>query len=293
MTPVEAGDGILALVCGFPGKRAYKRLLMVLNAYIDASGKGDPFFLVMAGYIATAEAWIEFSKEWKAQLDEAGLPYFKMNEMASRPEIAGYFYRVVERHDIKAAVSCVVHTDELVKVEKEFPFPKHFFNTEKMTNPYYFAFKVIIDVLAQQNVNLGLNEPVDFIFDEDSEKKEVLEAWQLLKENSEPKVAVFMGDTPIYRNDKTTMPLQAADLFAWWALKWEREGRQDWARDLPFPWGMKRNIRRLAMRFRERSFRIEKAKALVKVARNVGELMYALSIFPDEDEFKPKPFGPI
>jgi hypothetical protein len=65
---------------------ALRRLLMVLNAYVDASGKGDPKLLVLAGYIATAETWIEFSKEWQSRLDQAGMPYFKMNDaVRSRP----------------------------------------------------------------------------------------------------------------------------------------------------------------------------------------------------------------
>ena len=34
-----------------------------------------------------------------------------MNEIARRPKIAGSFYRIVEKHDIKAAISCVAPVD--------------------------------------------------------------------------------------------------------------------------------------------------------------------------------------
>jgi hypothetical protein len=54
---------------------------MPLQAYVDASGKGDPHLLVIAGYIASADAWELFAAEWQKRLNEAHLPYFKMNEM--------------------------------------------------------------------------------------------------------------------------------------------------------------------------------------------------------------------
>jgi hypothetical protein len=62
---------------------------MILNAYIDGSGTGDPKFRVLAGWIGAADMWIELSKAWQSRLDCTGIPYFKMNELASRPEIAG------------------------------------------------------------------------------------------------------------------------------------------------------------------------------------------------------------
>jgi hypothetical protein len=87
----------------------------MLQAYVDASGKGDPRFLVIAGYIATSDTWAEFSIEWKCRLDHAGLPYFKMNQMCRDPVLAGWFYRVIEEFDIKAAIACVINTEELVQ----------------------------------------------------------------------------------------------------------------------------------------------------------------------------------
>jgi hypothetical protein len=61
---------------------------------LTAAGRAIPSFFALAGYIATAEAWIEFSKERQRRLDCADVPYFKMNEWSSRPEIAGWLYRV-------------------------------------------------------------------------------------------------------------------------------------------------------------------------------------------------------
>ena len=251
---------------------------MALNAYIDGSGTGDARFLVLAGYIAAPEVWTEFSNDWKSQLDEARLPYFKMHQQASRPEIAAWFYRVIEKHDIKAALSCVIHTDELVRVNRSIKYPPHIVKTEQIENPYYFGFKAIIDVLAQNQQRLGITEPINFFFDEESEKERTLQGWELMKVASAPEIAKLYGNTPEYKNDKATMALQAADLYAWWVLKWEREGLVDAIRDLPFAWEPKKNIPRLAMRFRERDFLIETSNGLIRHARTPEDLYYAVSL---------------
>jgi hypothetical protein len=263
---------------------------MILNAYIDGSGTGDPKFRVLAGWIGAADMWIEFSKAWQSRLDCTGIPYFKMNEWASRPEIAGWFHRLIEEYDVKAAVSCVIHTDDLVNVNRRIRYPSYIVNTAQMENPYYFGFKAIIDVMAQHQAKFGLTEPIDFIFDEEAEKIRVLQAWDLIKSSSAPQFAALMGDTPAYRDDKKVLPLQAADLYAWWILKWEREGLIEAVKDLPFPWGMKKNIPRLAMRFRERDFLTEASNALAKFARTREDLEYARSLLPsplDDGEKQP------
>jgi Protein of unknown function (DUF3800) len=250
----------------------------VLDAYVDASGKGDKERLVIAGYIAPPEAWGEFSAKWQEALSLGRMKYFKMNEMAGKPEIAGYFYRIIEESGVKASISCVVNTYELTRIFDSIAWPPYITHLEGLSNPYYFAFKAVIDVLAQYNEALGLNEAVNFIFDNEAEKANTLKYWPLIKENSAPGPRTLMGEPPIYRDDKTTLPLQAADLFAWWVLKWEREGIKNWGEDLPFPWEAKRNIRRLTMSFSERDFRTEYSAGLVKVARSEAELSYAQSI---------------
>jgi hypothetical protein len=78
------------------------------------------------------------------------------------------------------------------------------------------------------------------------------------------------------------MPLQAADLYAWWILKWEREGLIEAVRDLPFPWVIQKNIPRLAMRFRERDFLVEASNGLARFARTPEDLEYALSLMPSD-----------
>lgn len=48
MSPEQAAAQLRALVSGFPGDRGRLRELLMLQAYVDASGKGDPRLLVIA-----------------------------------------------------------------------------------------------------------------------------------------------------------------------------------------------------------------------------------------------------
>jgi hypothetical protein len=137
---------------------------------------------------------------------------------------------------------------------------------------------------------LNLHEPIDFIFDEDSEKTKIPRGWELMKDAARDDIRSLMGDMPIFRDDEKTMPLQAADLYAWWAFKWQREGVKNWATDLPFPWPKNRNIARMAVYFGAKSFLYDISKMLENLARNPQELEYAKSIMPegwDKEPFTP------
>jgi hypothetical protein len=254
LTPAaEAAKRIRALVSGLPGDHARFRQLLMLQAYMDASGTGDPNAMVMAGFIADADTWGAFSTEWKTRLDHAGLTRFKMNEMAQSHadiEIAGYFYRTVEEFDIRAAVSCVIYTSDLVKIIRESSLPT--IAKEKLQNPYYLAFKAVIEQVARHQFLMRMTEPIDFIFDNQSEKGALIDSWELFKFAASSRIRPLLGDTPAFRNDETVMPLQAADLYAWWVLKWHREGDANaGVRDLKFSWPAQRKINRFHMEYSE------------------------------------------
>lgn len=256
----------------------------MLQAFVDASGKGDPHLLVIAGYIATAETWEDFSQAWKKRLDCAQLPYFKMNKMAGRPEIAGWFYRLIEEFEIKASIACIVNTAELVEVERSIKYPPYIINPNSADNPYYWGFKYIVGSLAQYQRQLNLLEPVDFIFDNDSEKTKIPRAWDLMKKAARHDLSALMGEMPIFLDDVKTMPLQAADLYAWWVLKWQREGVSNWAVNQPFPWPKNRSIQRLAVYFGKKSFLSDISAMLQNLARSPAELEYAKSLMPKDFE---------
>ena len=231
----------------------------MFQAYIDGSGTGAKDVLVLAGYIAPFDNWAAFSTDW-ARLLTVGAPYrklsyFKMKEMKRDLERCHWFYQVIEKH-VKAAVSCTVLTSGLIKAVREFPWPPWINEVHVLENPYYFAFKAITDMLAQHQEKLQITGPVDFVFDNESEKERCIAAWDELKRNSRPDIAVLMGDTPTYKDDKTTLPLQAADLYAYWVRQWQLEGIEDGIEKLKFPWRVEREVPRIDFRFGEADFEL-------------------------------------
>jgi hypothetical protein len=114
-----------------------------------------------------------------------------------------------------------------------------------------------MDKFVQNQSQLLIDEPVDFIFDEESEKKRCLNAWDRLKYSASTDVRRLLGDTPIYRDDKTTLPLQAADLYAYWVREWELRGVDEAISSLPFPWEKHVDIPRMEIRFEKRDFVLE------------------------------------
>ena len=254
LSPGQAAEQVRALLSGLPREKARRQWMMALQAYVDGSGSGDPQFLILAGYVASSETWQSFSQQWKEQLDHARLGRFKMNEMVRRPEIAAYFYRLIEDHDILAAISVVIDTAALTRVIRDV-VPASVIGRDHLENPYYVAFRAIIENLATHQDKLGLLDPIDFIFDEQSEKTPILQFWDWMKVFMRPELRKRIGSTPIFREDEKFMPLQAADLYAWWVRKWQGEGNNDAIYNHSFPWGSKKSIQQMHIVYDEAALR--------------------------------------
>lgn len=262
LAPIPASDRIWGLVSGFPGKRRTERQLLMLQAFIDESGRGQGDMFILAGYIAPARIWAEeFSPKWQALLDIGSpkfgkLQTFKMRKMARDLESAERFYRAIE-DSVTAEVSCTINIAGLHKAYREFPWPVPLIQTQGITNPYYFAFHAIIDMLAQHQHMLKIEEPVDFIFDNTTEKRNCLDAWEDIKKYSRPDVRALMGDTPSFKDDSLTLPLQAADLLAYWVREWENQGVQGNLEQMHFPWSREKTIPGISFMLEEKDFIVE------------------------------------
>ena len=52
-----------------------------------------------------------------------------------------------------------------------------------------------------------------------------------------PSFNKMKGSPPTFRDDATNLPLQAADMLAWWIRKWETDGYwKDDPKQFVFPW---------------------------------------------------------
>ena len=202
-----------------------RRLLMAMQAFIDDS-QTDGQVLVLAGYLASFERWEAFSVEWQQLLK--GSPRwerFKMAEVATIPrnsarwERAAAFYRVVETH-AQAFVAVAVELDPLYRAAREAGIPRG-----RLTNPYIIAHRAILEATLRYQREMGIDEPVDFIFDEFSQKQFIRDGWEVFASSREPELAPLVGRKPRFECDDEFLPLQAADMLAWHAREhWLRHG---------------------------------------------------------------------
>jgi hypothetical protein len=81
--------------------------------------------------------------------------------------------------------------------------------------PYFFMIHDLVSRMGFYLEKIGYSEKVQFIFDEQPEQQRaVSESWPRLLKAAPPNMNQILPDYPIFRNDKTTMALQAADFSA-------------------------------------------------------------------------------
>lgn len=228
-------DEVRSLVVGLAPSEAGKRLLVALQAYIDDSFDAEHF--VLAGYVASADAWEAFSREWERLLpyglrDEQGY-YFKMAEMAALPERkerVAAFYRVIEDH-VLFSLSIHFKLSDFERAKRRIFVPGYKgvnWRSDALANPHYFAFRSLLDMFHSRKAEFAnavpIDQPVDFIFDDHTKKKALLGAWDEYIASRKPEIRGRYGEVPIFRDDRKFLPLQAADLFAWWIREWYETG---------------------------------------------------------------------
>jgi len=227
-----AHEQVLALVSGLSLAKRAERRLCVLQAYIDDSGEAGKV-LILAGYLATVEQWLRFSERWQQALDMSP-PWlvFKMRaidmKIPEQRERAEYHYRIIEEF-LPGGFCVAIPIKPLKLVCEELNIGL------RWRRPYYMAWIAVISVFRKFYTKGGWKQSLDLIFDEQIESKIVLEAYDILTMKQNGDMAPFKN-RPIFRNDEEFLPLQAADLLAWWARKrWlEKETFVDmnWL----FPW---------------------------------------------------------
>lgn len=237
----KASAPVWALVCHFPGEKRRKRQLLVMKAYIDDSGNSGPIAFVLAGYIAPAEAWARFSDAWQAVLDiHPAIPRFKMSEAHGSWSQAEWItrlpllYRVIEDH-VSASVSFALPYDIYREV---------FAGKDVVDNPYHLAFADIIGLVILNQERLGITEPIDFIFDRGNSQL-VMNGWERFIQPLPEAIKKKLGKYPIAGDDEDMLPLQAADLIAWWKRRRIHSIVDKSLQTRPAPWKKTRDIMHL------------------------------------------------
>jgi hypothetical protein len=113
----------------------------------------------------------------------------------------------------------------------------------KINDPYFLAaYYMMMRIAEVQNI-AGLNEPVDFIFDRQDEHETFMrDAWDFLKEFSADGIRRRLRKRPLFEKDTEFMPLQAADLHAWWVRK-RYQNQEKGEPPVAFMWEETRDLR--------------------------------------------------
>ncbi|WP_119390055.1 DUF3800 domain-containing protein [Taklimakanibacter lacteus] len=224
-------DRVVAQVAGMRPSIAIGWQFVALQAFIDDSYKGADSTFVLAGHIATAESWAHFAKEWEEMLpfgtiNQAGIYHFKMSEMAASPErlarVPGFF-RIIERH-VLMSISCAYNLADAKRAMSRISIPGVGIDWSFVANPFLMCSRLLLDVFNARRSDLarfGLptDEPVDFYFDNQAEKKVILTQWESFAKSRRELFGAAMGATPRFEDDTVFLPLQAADLWAWWVRR--------------------------------------------------------------------------
>ena len=224
MPPHAAGDVIRAMVCGYASSARAKKLMVMLQAFVDdsASEFGDKR-LFLAGYVDRAERWAALSDAWERELKKhPAIAYFKMTEAENfRGQFKSWSKSDRDRKVLALAgivdtyrplaIHCSVSREEYSRiVEPVAPWP--------LKSPYFSCFWGVIEVTAGYHRSLGVEDvpSVDFIFDEQGRLGDQAADWyRWLKDDQDSSIRDLLGTTPIFRDDKKVVALQAADMLAW------------------------------------------------------------------------------
>lgn len=219
-------------------------MAVVIKGYLDDSRSGDDTIWAVAGFVGFVDQWEEFGQAWPLMLDNHGVPYFHMKEMA-RPngvykkwhpprehydEVASFFgdiAKVLGRCGIEG-FGGMTRTEDLRK-----------FNAEKrlQLEPYPLAvFGALISLWTRHP-----REPVELFFDHVEKVQSKLCRAKEYADTDRHYAGDFDKVQMIPINEsftfKDVIELQAADFMAWEWRKTHEDRAMWWNKgDKPTDW---------------------------------------------------------
>ncbi|MEI2636916.1 MAG: DUF3800 domain-containing protein [Methylotenera sp.] len=210
---------------------------MTLQAFIDDSYENDGVY-VLAGCISNVEGWVNFSKDWQKILPNWGTLnpktnkyHFKMSEMNAtkeRMERVPVFLGTIEEH-VLGFVYVKINISELNRALNKLQAANAdiIIDWACYADPFYVACRCLLDKFHLQRNEmieaLG-EEKIDFYFDEQSNKNSITSIWDSYISERPEQIREYYGATPSFKDDEDFLPLQGADLYAWWVRKCYKDG---------------------------------------------------------------------
>jgi Protein of unknown function (DUF3800) len=215
---LDSTISIRALVCGYPREIREKRVLAMLRiAYGDDSGKQSPL-MVVGALVATVPAWEKFSDEWAQELRIAKIKCFKMVEAATWPVEKLRPFQAIIKNNVEYATATPIRRDEYRRMFGDGRF------TDTLDKEIWAAhLNTILWTLRLETKRPGIQK-IEFVFDvvDKANERELVIQWERLRTDAAGPHSIHlpararMGNPPLFRNDESLLPLQAADMVAWY-----------------------------------------------------------------------------
>lgn len=224
---------IRGLVSGYPSRVRQRKLIVMLQGYIDDSGSSEggnrpSSHFVLAGYIMQEPKWEEFVDRWDVVLHKPpSIEAFKMSEANSgNGSFVGMTHelrqfkihalsRVIEEFsEHSLALWSYLNWQDYRDVVRRKVHPK-------IDNPYSVLFYQIMRLAHEHQIELNKHidvgfHKVDFIFDvQNFIGLRTLQWYSMLLTRLPEPYKSIAGTSPVFRKDEEFLGLQAADMLAW------------------------------------------------------------------------------
>ncbi len=193
--------------------------MIVLDGYFDESGTHDGSeTIVVAGFLALANAWRSFGEEWNAALKDYQIPFFHMSKFAQK--VPPYDWPEEMRRGRLAHLIDI--TNRHVVESFGIAIPKKLFDSvftrsvrQIVRGPYGFASWLIVTMIARALDQIPFETGVAYIFENGAQRKgELLAAYDGLDRLPGGKAALHVLSLR-FEDKRRFVPLQAADMLAY------------------------------------------------------------------------------
>lgn len=200
----------------------------MLLGYVDDSGNlGNGPVCVLSGWVSDARRWMLFSDAWADHLKRHGVAYVHMTETRSHNR-AGQFQHwkhddietfldgcacIINQH-VMFGVAAILHCDAWRRLSVQAAGQ----NLEQWQDHYKFMYASVLQTVLIFKHRQGLSGDVSVVFDHQNKKAHRMTQHYRDVRTAAPrhlKVTGIPTDPPAFADDKTVVPLQAADLGAW------------------------------------------------------------------------------
>ncbi len=202
------------------------------TAYVDDSGSEptQPLF-VLGGLVLPADDWSTVTKAWNGVLaqppsvfnfraSQVWTPYSNGGQDFAglldpeRREKVGALVQALLIPCCPMLISCRMEWATFQAFAKDFALPKG------KHNPYFYLYYGIIFLMAKMGIEKGNRSVTDFTFDQHGDiGRDVKALYSEFKRRCGPAYQQRIGVQPEFEDEKVCIPLQSADLFAWYARR--------------------------------------------------------------------------